>query len=157
MKLTKEQCEAYANSELKSFSENSTEFASGCVEKEGHVYFNYKRTSHDCNTNGAVCICKKEILPTGVETVTEEPTKEQTTEATTEPTRKPTTEPRREQTREPTGGTRGEKAGYMKREDGYCVKLLNEDECKDLASKLDMKYISRIERERLPRGCVENY
>merc|ERR1719354_1108300 len=149
MKLTKEQCEAYANSELKSFSENSTEFASGCVEKEGHVYFNYKRTSHDCNTNGAVCICKKEILPTGVETVTEEPTKEQTTEATTEPTRKPTTEPttesrteqtrepttesRREQTREPTGGTRGEKAGYMKREDGYCVKLLNEDECKDLA------------------------
>merc|ERR1719354_137190 len=149
MKLTKEQCEAYANSELKSFSENSTEFASGCVEKEGHVYFNYKRTSHDCNTNGAVCICKKEILPTGGETVTEEPTKEQTTETTTQPTREqatepttetttkptrePTTESRREQTREPTGGTRGEKAGYMKREDGYCVKLLNEDECKDLA------------------------
>ena len=58
--LTKIQCKDYANSKFKSFSDNVfLNYASGCVEKNNEVYFNYKTTSHDCNTDGAVCICKK--------------------------------------------------------------------------------------------------
>ena len=59
-KLTKVQCKDYANSKFKSFSDNVfSNYASGCVEKNNEVYFNYKTTTHDCNTDGAVCICKK--------------------------------------------------------------------------------------------------